>query len=460
MKNRLFNTSAWRITRVYASLLAGIAVILSLVIISVVGVKQYDAQKQKAIGIARALKRSEISTKDDWLWWRAGSSTNNHHTFIRLRLIKKNGSESYLYSPNTKRFLTRAQKSKGKKVSMNVYYSPRTGFYYHAKSLQSDSSYAAIHYDVWVELNGVLNLLWLLIRLILLITFIFLVLGTWVIYLLARRLNQPLVQLTKTTKKINRDLSDQYQSQLPVPQSPQEVHDLSVEFNHLLRSLSDQAQADRQFVSNASHELKTPIAAIRGHVSLIQRRGRSHPDIIPTSLAFIDQESGRMQRLIESLLQLSHANQLELKFEQVNLSELMIQMVAELGSTLNRKIEATIQPDVLAVTNSDSIRQILTSLMTNAQKYSPADQPIGLTMNATGRKIMLTVSDFGRGVSDEEKPHVFERFYRTKAVRNQVKGNGLGLAIVYQLVLLMHGEIKVEDNVPNGACFTVTLPQQ
>ncbi|WP_054699464.1 hypothetical protein [Secundilactobacillus odoratitofui] len=86
MKIKLFNTSAWRITRVYAMLLAGLAVMMSLVIILVVGVKQYQAQTQKAIGIARALKRSSIATKDDWLWWRVGSSTNSHHTFIKIQV--------------------------------------------------------------------------------------------------------------------------------------------------------------------------------------------------------------------------------------------------------------------------------------------------------------------------------------------------------------------------------------
>src|SRR5699024_6196520 len=125
---------------------------------------------------------------------------------------------------------------------------------------------AHVQYDVWLKLNGVIYLLWILIRLILLIVLAFFALGIWLIYLLARQLNRPLADLTETTKTINHDLSNQYQTQLPVPKSPQEVHDLSEAFNQLLASLNQQARADREFVSNASHELKTPIATIRGHV--------------------------------------------------------------------------------------------------------------------------------------------------------------------------------------------------
>lgn len=461
MKNKLFNTSAWRITKVYAGLLAGIAVILSLVIISVVGVKQYQMQKQKALGIAKGLKRSYVANRDDWIWWRAGSSTNSHHTFIRIQIIKPGKPDRYFYSPNAKQYLKKSNEGSKRQLSTNVHYSSKNGLYYHASSRgEADGTYPNVRYDVWVELNGVINLIWLLIRLILLITLIFLLLGTWVIYLLARRLNKPLVHLTQTTKIINSDISNQYQSQLPVPSSPQEVHDLSVEFNTLLESLSNQAQADRQFVSNASHELKTPIAAIRGHVSLIHRRGQEHPEIIPSSLAFIDEESARMQRLIESLLQLSHANKLELTTEQVNLSELVEQLVDNVRATSNRKLIANVQQGVVAATNADSIQQILTSLLNNAQKYAPQDQPITIDLNESASEIKLTVSDLGRGIPDEQKPHVFERFYRASEVKESVPGNGLGLAIVQQLVTLNHGRIQVVNNYPQGSRFIVTLPRQ
>lgn len=460
MKIKLFNTSAWRITRVYAMLLAGLAVMMSLVIILVVGVKQYQAQTQKAIGIARALKRSSIATKDDWLWWRVGSSTNSHHTFIKIQVSPQHKKQKLFYSPHTKKFLKNNQLGKTYQLTHNVHYSAKTGFYYHAQSnAPADGKWPVARYDVWVELNGAINLLWLLIRLIILITLLFLVLGTWLIYLLARRLNRPLVQLTEASKRTNRDISKTYQNQLPIPASPQEVHDLSVEFNRLLKSLSDQAQADRQFVSNASHELKTPIAAIRGHVSLIQRRGEQHPEIIPTSLGYIDEESERMQRLIESLLRLSHANQLELTTAVIDVSQLVHQVVQSAQDSMSRTIDVHVQAHVSAETNGDAVRQILNSLMANANKYSPADTTMTVSLTADAKNFNLTVADEGCGIEDSQKSQVFNRFYRAKSVRDQIEGNGLGLAIVQQLVNLAQGQITIEDNQPQGTRFIVTLPR-
>ncbi|QCZ46829.1 Hypothetical protein UCCLB556_1954 [Levilactobacillus brevis] len=494
MKKKIFNTSAARITKVYALLLFGITIILSLVIISVVGLNQFQGQRQQALGIVRGLKRSFIANRDDWFWWRLGSSADTKSTFIRIKVIPAHKKAYYLYSPNTKKFMKASKghsqqvTSSGKyagtvdnkkytagiqklirkrdegrrnQITGNIHYASTTGFYYHVSSVESADSKKSpgAIYDVWMKLDGVVELLGLLIRLICLITIVFLVIGTWFIYLLARKLNRPLVQLTETTKTINQDISDNYQRQLPVPQSPQEVHDLTVEFNYLLRSLNEQAEADRQFVSNASHELKTPIATIRGYVSLVKRRSDKHPEVIPTALDFIDKESQRMQRLVESLLKLSHANQLELQKSPVQLSEVVEQLVASYGESLPQQVDMHIQRRVTASVNQDSIEQILVSLLNNAQKYSAEETVITVSLEAVGKEITLTVADQGVGITDEQKAHVFDRFYRAEPVREEVAGNGLGLAIVDQLVTLNGGHISIKDNTPKGSIFVVTLPR-
>jgi len=462
MKKTLFNTSAARITRVYALLLMGITVILSCVIMSVVGLKQFQVQRQQALGIVRGLKRSFIANQNDWYWWRMGSWADTKSTFIRISVDKSGKANRYLYSPNAKAFLATKSRGTVHRLTHNIHYLENTGLYYHVRA--SDVSTSAkdptVRYDVWMKLNGVTNLLWLLIRLILLISLAFLLLGTWFIYLLARKLNQPLVELTGTTKTINADISENYQRQLPVPASPQEVHDLTVEFNLLLHSLSEQEQADRRFVANASHELKTPIATIRGYVSMVNRRGDAHPEVIPTALAFIDKESERMQRLVESLLTLSRANQLELTTSAVDLSTIITDTAISYGESMGREIQLEVQHHVIAQANQDSVEQVLTSLLNNAQKYSPADTPITVKLAAVGKTLTLAVADQGIGVPDAEKDVIFGRFYRTSNVRNTVAGNGLGLAIVHQLVTLSHGQIVVKDNQPQGSIFEVILPRQ
>jgi len=461
MKKTLFNTSAARITKVYALLLLGITVILSGVIISVVGFKQAEVQRQQALGIVRGLKRTFVANRDDWYWWRMSSWADKRTTFIRISVTKPGKTTKHLYSPNTQRFLRTKAHGTVHQVTPNFGYLEKSGLYYHvrASDVSTDKQDPTVHYDVWLKLNDVTDLLLLLVKLILLISLAFLLIGTWFIYLLARQLNRPLVELTGTTKAINQDISENYQRQLPVPASPQEVHDLTVEFNLLLHSLSEQEQADRRFVANASHELKTPIATIRGYVSMVKRRGTAHPEVIPTALQFIDRESERMQRLVESLLKLSRANQLELTTTSVDLSQLVTETAVNYGTSMGREIILNVQHHVTAQVNADSLTQILTSLLNNAQKYSPTDSPITVTLAAVGKQLTVAVADLGMGVPDDQKALIFGRFYRTSNVRNSVAGNGLGLAIVHQLVTLSRGEIVVKDNQPRGSVFEVTLPR-
>ncbi len=461
MKKTIFNTSAARITKVYALLLLGITVILSAVIISVVGLKQAEGQRHQALGIVRGLKRSFIANRNDWYWWRLGSWADTETTFIRISVAQPGKAHRYLYSPHAKRFLAMQRRGTLHRVTANIGYLSNSGFVYHvrASDVSHNSQDPTVRYDVWVKLNGVTDLLLLLIKLILLIALAFLLLGTWVIYLLARKLNRPLVELTGATKAINRDISENFQRQLPVPATPQEVHDLTVEFNLLLHSLSEQELADRRFVANASHELKTPIATIRGYVSMINRRGQDHPEVIPTALQFIDQESERMQRLVTSLLTLSRANQLELTATTVDLSQVVTDTAQNFGASLDREMVLQIQHHVVVTANQDSVTQILTSLLSNAQKYSPAATAITVSLTAVGKAVTLTVADQGRGIPDDQKDLIFGRFYRASSVRNAVAGNGLGLAIVQQLVTLTHGQIQVQDNHPQGSRFVITWPR-
>ncbi|WP_158727514.1 sensor histidine kinase [Levilactobacillus enshiensis] len=461
MKKSIFNSSAAKITKVYALLLLGITVILSSVIISVVGMKQFQVQRHDALGIVRGLKRSFIANRNDWYWWRLGSWMDTDTTFVRISVAQRGKRQHYLYSPNAKAFLAAKDRQAVTQLTANTRYAAKIGLFYHvrASDLSTNKTDPSVRYDIWVKLNGLMALLWLLIRLILLIALAFLIIGTWFIYLLARKLNQPLVELTGTTKVINEDISNNYERQLPVPDSPQEVHDLTVAFNQLLQSLRDQEQADRRFVSNASHELKTPIATIRGYVSLVDRRGTAHPEVIPTALKYIDQESERMQRLVESLLKLSRANQLELKTTAVDLSVVVQATATHYGESMARAIVTQIQPQVTAQAHQDSVEQILVSLLNNAQKYSPAEAPIVVSLTTNDQAVTLAVADQGMGVPDEQKKLIFGRFYRASSVRNSIAGNGLGLAIVQQLVTLSHGQIEVRDNQPQGSIFVVTLPR-
>ena len=166
-----------------------------------------------------------------------------------------------------------------------------------------------------------------------------------------------------------------------------------------------------------------------------------------------------MQRLVESLLKLSRANRLELKTTAIDLSAVVQATATHYGEAMTRPIVTKVQPQVTAQAHQDSVEQILVSLLNNAQKYSPAETPITVSLTADDQTVTLAVADQGIGVPDDQKNLIFGRFYRASSVRNSVVGNGLGLAIVQQLVTLSHGQIVVRDNQPQGSVFMVTLPR-
>lgn len=275
---------------------------------------------------------------------------------------------------------------------------------------------------------------------------------------LANRISAPTMALAQAAQLAAAN-PESTQPKLPRPTEPVEVAQLASDFNQLLAAQNGRLQRERQFISDASHELRTPIATIRGNLKLIERRGEQHPEVIPESLGFIDQESLRMQHLIENLLHLSRADRATVTLEPLDIA-LMAQGVVEHYQPLVSQPLSFHGPTTpaMALGNQDMLHQILTALLDNAHKYSPADQPITVTVATTADNVTLTVADQGSGIAPENRDHIFERFYRVDAARSsKIEGSGLGLAIVFQLVNLNQGSIAVTDNTPHGSQFTVTL---
>jgi signal transduction histidine kinase len=338
------------------------------------------------------------------------------------------------------------------------------GIYYHADRVvhfTSDSGQPRqIKYQIWISLNRVINLFKKLFIVILSINLFSFVLGLIVISKLANKLTRPLKSLVSETKQIINSPTAMYQSNLTVADNPKEVHDLTIEFNKLLNELNENIKRDRQFISDASHELRTPIAGIKGNVKLIQRRADEHPEVVPESLNYIEAESDKMQNLVESLLALSKVDKVELSFIGVD----VLATINETAGVMRRQIDQTIQVSGVetsrVVTNKNSLQQILVTLLDNAQKYSPKDSIIEINQIETDSEIQISVADQGIGMSEEDKQHIFDRFYRGEAARNaKIEGTGLGLAITARMAELIYAKLTVTNNQPNGTKFILTIPK-
>lgn len=192
---------------------------------------------------------------------------------------------------------------------------------------------------------------------------------------------------------------------------------------------------------------------------MIQRRGKDHPEIVPQSIDFISDESLRMKNLVEELLILARTDQAShLQPRQIELIPTLKKLVGSLQPLIKQRITVSGPDQALAWVDPASFDEIMTNLLTNAGKYSPAEQTIEIAVTSDDQQATVAVKDHGTGILPQDREHLFDCFYRSDEVRGTIPGTRLGLAIVQKLAQLNYATIEVSDNQPQGAIFTVTLP--
>jgi Signal transduction histidine kinase len=432
---------------------------ISALILIIVGVQQSLLTVHEAQGQMMGLNRANIDDIPSFIHW---NNQNNRHskqnTVIRVKTNKSSitatsGREGQVImtSSASKKFIAQRKFSV---FGKNVVYVNGYGFFLFYSQKESDTTY-----QIWVSLNKLINSMILLLIIISIVVFITLGFGTWWAQQLAAKLSAPTIQLVNETRSTIKD-SEVDQPTLTVPKSPQEIHELGNAFNDLLTAQNERLQREKDFVSNASHELRTPIAAVRGNINLIKRHGDKHPEVIPESLDFIDEESLRMQNLIENLLHLSRADRAKVILQDENLSEITEQIGQHYEASIPHKMNLEIEPDLHISGHCDTLKQIIVALLDNANKYSDDDAPITLSLKSVDHKVELSVADLGMGIPDDQKKLIFQRFYRVDTSHStEIKGSGLGLSIVSQLVKLNNGSIEVLNNQPRGSIFKITFDE-
>jgi two-component system sensor histidine kinase CiaH len=223
-------------------------------------------------------------------------------------------------------------------------------------------------------------------------------------------------------------------------------------------------EKQQQFVADASHELRTPTAVIQARTELLFR----HPDRTieqeSQSIANILKESKRMGKLVDDLLTLarSDSNQLQLQLDPLSLERIMDEMIGQfqfLADTKEINIQTNIQRPQPFFGDEERIRQLLVILLDNALKFTPAGGTITVTCRKQTHTVQLSVKDSGCGISGEDLPFIFERFYRGDKARTRTEGGtGLGLSIAKWIVEAHGGEIRVQSELAVGTEVIVLLP--
>jgi signal transduction histidine kinase len=225
------------------------------------------------------------------------------------------------------------------------------------------------------------------------------------------------------------------------------------------------AELRSQFVSNVSHELKTPLTAIRMFAEALQMKYATDPVVHKEYLDTIVNESERLTRLLNNVLDFSRVDrgQKNYQMERASLAEVvstaaqtMRYPLAEQGFVLGLSIDDQIPPVLI---DSDAILQAILNLLTNAMKYSGRSRNIELQLSSENRSAVIRVSDHGIGIPANEQGRIFEKFYRSPIPENQaIAGTGIGLALVAHIVEAHGGTVKVQSNPGEGSTFSICLP--
>ena len=274
-----------------------------------------------------------------------------------------------------------------------------------------------------------------------------------------KRMLSPIEKMTETVQHIS--ISD-LNTRLDVSGSQDELKELAETFNDMLDRIEASYQKQNQFVSDASHELRTPISVLQGYANMLDRWGKGDKEVLDESILAIKSESENMKSLIEKLLFLARADKSlqKLEREDFSMEELIIEIIKE-ANIIDSKHQFTIDINDSSVFYGDRnlIKQLIRILVDNSIKFTPEGGIININHKRTKNLLILEIEDTGIGIAAEDIPHIFERFYRADKSRTKNQGGqGLGLSIARWIIDSHHGKIEVKSKQGKGTKFIIYLP--
>lgn len=270
-----------------------------------------------------------------------------------------------------------------------------------------------------------------------------------------RRLAERLDEITVSSLKTSR---------IQIPAGREEMNALANAINAMLERIDRGYQSQARFVSDASHELRTPISVIQGYANMLDRWGKDDPEVRQEAINAIRAEAASMGTLVEQLLFLARGdnNTQAVRKQCVDLSDLTDEVYRETQLLeTGRVIQSAIQHGVLFWGDPGLLKQALRILVDNGVKYTPEGGGVTIRLEAERERVRLSVTDTGAGIAQEELPRVFERFYRADQSRaRETGGTGLGLPIAKWIAVQHNGWIEVVSKPEVGSRFTLLLPKE
>lgn len=287
---------------------------------------------------------------------------------------------------------------------------------------------------------------------------LFIIISASLIIVLTSKLVHPILALTNATQRVARGDFDVHLDE----ERNDEIGRLTRNFNYMVQELKTIEYLRRDFISNVSHELKTPLASIRGYATLLQNE-RLDASERQDYAEVIAQEAARLANMSSTMLMLSRlerqtAQESPTRFaldEQIRMAILILEPQ---WSAKHIELSIDLEP-VELVGSEDLLQQVWLNILGNAIKFSSAKGQIDVDLQRVGQSVAVRIRDYGIGIAPEDLDRVFEKFFQVDRTRSG-EGSGLGLSLVRRIVMLFNGTIDVESTPGEGTLFTVTLPER
>lgn len=283
-------------------------------------------------------------------------------------------------------------------------------------------------------------------------------------------LMRPTIKSLERLRKQARDISKNNFNTMDEMVAPSEFKELSQDFNAMsaklketFKSLKDSENEKDEIIAQLSHDIKTPITSIKATVEGILD-GIIAPEEISDYLGTIDRQTDRLNNLVEELsyLSLNQVNKVETEQETIFLDQLLIETMSEFQLTLERekrKVAIDVTPTgAKIISDRDKLSRIVYNLINNAFKYSEEGTSLKVSAKVENKEVIISVTDRGQGISNEELQNIFKRLYRVEGSRNMnTGGHGLGLYIAQELAHQLNGKIRVKSEYGVGSTFSLVL---
>jgi heavy metal sensor kinase len=283
-------------------------------------------------------------------------------------------------------------------------------------------------------------------------------------YFLARKSLAPVAAMASQARVMG---AANLHNRLAIANERDELGQLALTFNQLLERLEASFEQQRRFMADASHELRTPVAILRGETEVTLSQSERSPAEYRETLAILRDESQRLAHIIEDLFTLTRADagQYSLTLRDTYLDELAAESLVRarsLAIAKNITLTSAIEPDLPIHADEALLGRMLLNLLDNAIKYSPPDSTVNLACSRQGDRYLISVSDNGPGIPPELQLRIFERFFRADKARSRSEGDtggaGLGLSIARWITEAHHGHLELTRSDSSGSTFTATLP--